>query len=174
MLCLRYAFWSSHSAPAQRHLYQQFYGGHMVLLLILAMNKQLGFLIALTSYSRLTAIREGWYNTRRLAQLDLIWGLGAAAFFLLVLIGWHFRPILRQHWLPLVTAMGLLTYVAIRTVSYHAVDAIILDRVLGVPWDWLFELTGLCLLIGALTFAFYRQQGKASQEKYHGESSDSP
>lgn len=142
----------------------------MVLLLVLGMNKQLGLLIALTAYSRLMAMREGWYNTRRLAQLDLIWGLGAVAFFSLVLIGWYFRPILRQHWLPLVTAMGLLTYVAIRTVSYHAVDAIILDRVLGIPQDWLFELAGVCLLIGTLTLAFYRQQRQESQGKYHRES----
>jgi hypothetical protein len=39
----------------------------------------------------------------------------------------------------------------------HAVDTIILDRVLGIPWDWLIELSGIGLLIGTLTLAFYRQ-----------------
>jgi hypothetical protein len=40
----------------------------------------------------------------------------------------------------------------------HAVDTIILDRVLGIPWDWLIELSGIGLLIGTLTLAFYRQR----------------
>lgn len=158
LLCLRYGFRLRHSTSGQRQPLQAFYGGQALFLLLLGVNREWGLLNALTSYSRLTAMRAGWYNTRRLAQFNLILGLGVAALLVLLLTAWYFRPILRQHWLPLLTAIGLLTYVAIRTVSLHAVDAIILDRVLGIPWDWLIELSGIVLLVGTLTLAFYRQQ----------------
>jgi len=158
LLCFSYVLRLHYSAPIQRRQLQAFYGGQALLLLLLGLNREWGLLNILTSYSRLTAMRAGWYNTRRLAQFDLIVGLGVAALLVLLLTAWYFRPILWRHWLPLVVATGLLTYVAIRTVSLHAVDAIILDRVLGVPWDWIIELSGIVLLIGALTVAFCRQQ----------------
>jgi hypothetical protein len=161
LLCLSYGLRlrhrSCHRSAGQRRPLQFFYGGQALFLLLLGINREWGLLNALTSYSRLMAMREGWYNGRRLAQVDLIVGLGVAALLFLLLTGWYFRPILRHHWLPLLAAIGLLTYVAIRTVSLHAVDAIILDRVLGIPWDWLIELSGIGLLIGTLTLAFYRQ-----------------
>lgn len=166
LLCCYYIFRLWQPAPGQRRLLQTFYSGQALLLLLLGMNRQWDLLNALTSYSRLTAMREGWYNARRLAQFDLIVGLGVAALLLLLLTAWGFRSILRYHWLPLMTAMGLLTYVGIRTVSLHAVDAIILDRMLGIPLDWIVEWVGVCLLIGTLTVA-YRQQ-----VKYHRESKD--
>jgi hypothetical protein len=159
LLCSLYGFRLRHSAPGQRWPLQAFYGGQALLLLLLGVNREWGLLNALTSYSRLMAMREGWYNVRRLAQVDLIVGLGVAALLILLLAVWCFRAILSRHWLPLVVAIGLLTYVAIRTVSLHAVDTIILDRVLSIPWDWLIELSGIVLLIGTLTLAFCRQQG---------------
>lgn len=167
LLCCGYVVRLWHHAPGQRRLLQAFYSGQTLLLLLLGLNRQWELLNAFTSYSRLLAMREGWYNTRRLAQFDLIVGLGVVALLLLLLTAWGFRAILRDHWLPLATATGLLTYVAIRTVSLHAVDAIILDRVRGVPLDWLFELSGICALIGSLTFAFNQQQ-----TKYQSESED--
>lgn len=159
LLCCFYIVWLDQRASGQRRRLQAFYSGQTVLLLLLGMNRHWDLLNALTSYSRLMAMREGWYNTRRLAQFDLIVGLGVVALLLLLLTAWGFRTILRNHWLPLVAAIGLLTYIGVRTVSLHAVDAIILDRMLGVPLDWIIELVGVCLLISALTVA-YRQQVK--------------
>lgn len=161
LLCLCYAFCLRHSAPGQQRRLQLFYGSQTLFLLLFGVNKQLGLLNWLTSYSRLIAVREGWYDTRRLAQFDLIVGLGVAALVGLLLASWYLRAILRQHWLPLLIGIGLLTYVAMRTVSYHAVDALILDRVLGVLWDWLIELVGICLLVCTLTLAFHWQQRTA-------------
>lgn len=171
LLCLRYTICVRHSPPGQQRRLQLFYGSQALLLLGLGMNQYLDLLNRLTSYSRLAAMRAGWYNTRRLAQFDLIVGLGLAAFVGLLFASWYFRPILRRHWLPLATAMGLLTYVAIRTVSLHAVDDIILERVRGVPLDWLFELSGICALIGSLTVAFY-QQGSGRKREERPESKD--
>lgn len=158
LLCLIYVLRLHSNTPARRRQLQAFYGGQALLLLLLGLNRKWELLNAFTSYSRLTAMREGWYNTRRLAQFDLIVSLGVAALLILLLTAWSFRPILRRHGVPLLVAIGLLTYVGIRTVSLHAVDAIILDRVLGVPWDWLIELAGICLLLGTLILAFHWQQ----------------
>jgi len=158
-LCILYAYLLQRSAATQRRLLQRFYGGQALLLLGLALNKQTDFLNRLTTAGRIMALREGWYAGRNAVQFDMLVGIAIAGLLLLVLIGWYFRPILRHHWLPLMSAIGLLSYVAMRAISLHAVDAIIAQRVLGLRWDWLFEVGGLFFLMSALALSFeWRRQ----------------
>lgn len=158
LLCIIYGWQSSQRTWAHRGPLQLFYYGQALLLLGLGLDKQLGLLPWLTSYSRLMAMRDGWYYTRRSFQLDLIIGATIAGLLLLGVACWCFRAILRFHWLPLVSAVGLLTYVAIRAVSLHDVDAVLADRVWGVRWDWLCEVGGSVFLFCTLTGAFMTQR----------------
>lgn len=158
LLCVVYAWQSSRRTSAYRGVLQLFYYSQALLLLGLGLDKQLGLLSWLTSYSRLVAMRDGWYYTRRSFQLDLIIGATIAGVLLLGVACWCFRAILRLHWLPLVSAVGLLTYVAIRAVSLHDVDALLADRVWGVRWDWLCEVGGSVFLFCTLTGAFVTQR----------------
>lgn len=158
LLCLLYAWRVRQSPLIYRGLLQRFYYSQAGLLLALGLDKHWGLLDQLTSYCRLWAIDEGWYYTRHAFQLDVIIGILLTSLLLLGLAGWWFRPILRQQWLPLVGALGLLAYVAIRAVSLHDVDALLANRVWGLPRDWLFELGGSLFLFCALTLAFAAQQ----------------
>lgn len=158
ILCLLYTWQVRQRASVHQRSLQRFYATQALLLLGLSMDKQWGVLAWLTNYSRFWAMREGWYYSRRPLQFDLIVGIIGAGLLLFGLACWYFRAILRQHWLPLLGAIGLLTYVAVRAVSLHAVDAMLADRVLGVRLDLLLELGGGIFLFCMLNLAFYWQQ----------------
>lgn len=162
IFCMIYGWQSRQRAPVHRGSLQLFYYSQALLLVGLGIDKQVGLLNWLTGYSRLIAMRDGWYYTRRPFQLDLIIGLTIAGLLLLAVACWSFRAILHTHWLSLVGAVGLLTYVAIRAVSFHDVDALLAARVWGLRWDWLCEVGGSVFLFGALTLAFMMQRRSTS------------
>ena len=154
ILCAIYAYLLNRRVYAQRRVLQFFYGGQALLLLGLALDHQFGLLNHLTAAGRVRALEDGWYYGRHAVQFDLIIGIGAAGLLLFALTGWYFRPILRHHWLPLLSAAGLLSYVGIRAVSLHGVDALLARRVAGLPSGWLLELGGLFFLLCTLALSF--------------------
>ena len=158
LLCLVYGWQSSQRTSIHRRPLQLFYYSQALLLVALGVDKQIGLLNWLTGYSRLVALRDGWYYTRRPFQLEIIVGFTIAGLLLLVMAGWYFRAILPIHWLPLLGAVGLLTYVAIRAVSFHDVDALLATRVWGIRRDWLYEVGGSVFQFGALTLSFMIQR----------------
>ena len=153
-----YALRSRRFAATQPRTLQLFYWSQALLLVGLALNKQSGYLNALTSFGRLIALREGWYSTRQSLQFDFILGIVLAGCLLFGWGCWYFRAILRQQWLPLLSAIGLLSYTAIRAVSLHDVDNFLFSRALGLRWDAIFELGGLLLLFCSLSLGFAWQQ----------------
>lgn len=170
LLCLVYAWQVRRSPATYRGSLQRFYYSQAFLLCALGLDRQWGLLDWLTRYCRLWAMNEGWYYTRQAFQLDVIVGILLASVLLLGLACWCFRPILRHHWLPLVGALGLLTYVAIRAISLHDVDALLAARVWGVQRDWLLELGGSLFLFCALTLAFSAQQRSSRRWRRSGSS----
>lgn len=161
LFCVVYGWQSSQRAPVQREILQRFYYSQALLLIGLGLDRQMGLLNWLTSYSRLIAMRDGWYYTRRAFQLELILGCTIAGLLFLGITCWWFRTILHTHWLPLVGAVGLLTYVAIRAVSLHDVDALLATRVWGLRWDTLCEVGGSIFLFCTLTGVFVTQRKRA-------------
>lgn len=165
LLCLVYAWQVRRSLPTYRGSLQRFYYSQACLLLALGLDKQWGLLDRLTGYYRSWALNGGWYSTRHAFQVDIIVGILLVSVLLLGVACWCFRPILRHQWLPLVGALGLLAYVAIRAVSLHDVDALLADRLWGLRRDWLFELGGSLFLLCALTLAFSVQQRSSNRRR---------
>jgi len=170
LLCVIYAWQVRRSPPTYRGALQRFYYSQTCLLLALGLDKQWGLLDRLTSYYRSWALNQGWYSTRHAFQVDVIVGILLVSVLLLGVACWCFRIILRHQWLPLVGALGLLAYVAIRAVSLHDVDALLADRVWGVRRDWLFELGGSLFLFCALILAFSVQQRSSNRWRRLGSS----
>jgi hypothetical protein len=63
--------------------------------------------------------------------------------FVLVVV-WSQPQITR---LAVAGALWLLTYIAIRAVSFHPVDVLANTRVLGFRWSWILEFTGILVVI---------------------------
>lgn len=170
LLSLLYAWQARRSPATYRRPLQLFYYSQACLLLFLSLDKQWGLLHRLTSYSRIIAMRDGWYYSRHSLQVELIVVMIVAGLLLLGVASWCFRAILRQQWLPLLSAIGLLTYVVIRAISLHDIDALLAARVWGLRRDWLVELGGSLFLLCALTLAFSVQQRRSR----HWRSPDEP
>lgn len=116
------------------------------LMAALCVNKQLDLQSALTATGRCLAQAQGWYEERRAVQAEFVLALLAlcAAAGVLVLV------LMRRHLVRLsVAILGLalvVSFVAVRAVGLHHVDALINMDVAGIRANPLLELPGIGLV----------------------------
>lgn len=119
------------------------------LFLALGINKQLDLQTALTEAGRVLAHYQGWFEQRQFVQL---------AFIALVAIVCLIAAITLLLWTrsaPIPTLLALmgttmvLGFVLIRAASFHHVDHFIGQRVLGLRWNWVLEMSGISLVLFA-------------------------
>ena len=130
-----------------------------VLLLVLGIIKQLNLLTALTAAGRVLARNQGWYEQRQFVQLVFI---AVAAMTCLIaaitLLLWARNSSIPTR-IALIGTTMILGFVLIRAVSIHQVDRFIGERVLGLRWNWILEMSGISLVLFA---SQWRQVGAKS------------
>lgn len=117
-----------------------------VLLLLLAINKQLDLQSLLTMLARCHAQLSGWYDVRRAVQEVFIWLVAAGAVVTLGLMTLLLRGILGRVWLALVGLGFVCAFVVIRAASFHNVDVLLGSTAAGIKLNWLLELPGPILV----------------------------
>lgn len=128
------------------------------ILFSLAINKQLDLQSLLTSIGRCLAVEQGWYEDRRIVQRRFIVAVMLGGVVLLAGLGFLLRGTFVRTGLALVGLGFVSCFVVVRAVSFHQVDALINDWVLGIRLNWLLELPGpLVVLWAALKVGFRRQ-----------------
>ncbi len=146
-LCLAAAVRSASRPGARNGAAIGLWAGAAVLLVLLALSRQVELSVRLTDAGRALIRREGWYSDRRPAQTLLVYIIiGSAG--LVALTG---SLQLRRHrshlifgWLALV---GLVAFVGVRAVSLHYVDALLYRRsIAGIQINAIAEL-GVTLLV---------------------------
>jgi hypothetical protein len=133
-----------------------------VLFLALGINKQLNLLSALTEAGRVLAQDQGWYEQRQFVQLVFI-ALAAMTCLIaaITLLLWARNfPIPTR--IALIGTMMVLGFVLIRAASLHHVDWLIRQRILGLRWNWLLEMSGISLVLFA---SQWRQVGAKSMSR---------
>ena len=127
-----------------------------ILFLALGVNKLLNLETALTAFGRAVAHLQGWYERRQPVQMVLI-GLAvmSCVFVVITLLTWMRRAPIAT-WLALMGTTFTLTFVLIRAISYHDVDRFLLERILGVPWNFAIEMGGISVVLLA---SQWRQAG---------------
>ncbi len=134
-----------------------------LLLLGLAVNKQLDLQSALTALARCLAQAQGWYAERRGVQLRFIALVVAVGLVVTIVAFWLMRRHLGQVWLALVGLAALLTFVAIRAAGFHHIDRLIGHEVMGVRMNWILELGGIVLIaLNALALLRRSRHGRAA------------
>ena len=115
----------------------------------LGINKQLDLQTALTELGRVVATEQGWYGERQTVQVWFIVGvaLTCTSIGYVLLIGARKSPV--PTWLALIGMMTVLAFVLIRAASFHHIDRFIGDRVLGLRWNWVVEMSGIAMVIFA-------------------------
>jgi hypothetical protein len=133
------------SAPTERQLWRTI----SILFVGLGINKQLDLQTALTELGRIIAFQQGWYGERQSVQLWFIIGVCLTSILIAtILIIWA-RKSPAPTWLALVGTATVLAFVLIRAASFHHIDRFIGERILGLKWNWVLEMTGIATVIVA-------------------------
>lgn len=117
-----------------------------VAMLFLGMNKQLDLQSDLTAIGRCISQHQEWYGDRREVQLHFIEGLLAAIAAILGIALWLMRRHLWQNGLALLGLGSVASFVAVRAISIHHVDALINLGPFDVRLIAILELAGLVLI----------------------------
>ena len=117
------------------------------LMLMLGVNKQLDLQSLFTEMGRQVARAQGWMENRRMVQFWFILLFGS---IFLCVFAWFtavFRHLYRRFLLAFTGLFLLLSYIIVRAASFHHFDEIIQFRFSGIKLNWIFELTGIYLVI---------------------------
>jgi hypothetical protein len=120
-----------------------------VVLVVLGINKQLDLQSALTEWGRITAYRQGWYESREQVQQAFIAGmaiLGVTLLAALLVLAWGTHP-------AALSALGggflLLVFVVIRAASFHQVDRLLHAGLAGLRFNWVIEMGALAWIVAS-------------------------
>jgi hypothetical protein len=118
-----------------------------VLCFALAINKQFDFQTLFTEVGRYIAKEGGWYTRRREVQEGFIHLISITSFLSILVV----LAVLRNTRFPVrVAVVGIsfvLCFVVIRAASFHRVDAFLAQTVIGLRWNWIFEVTGILIIV---------------------------
>jgi hypothetical protein len=115
-------------------------------LFVLGLNRLLDLPNVLTDGVRSLAQAHQWYELRRSYQLGMIVAIALAGVIGSLSFIWLFRRASARYHVAVVGLWFLLAFVAIRSTSFHNVDAIIGIRFLGLKLNWIFEMVGIGLI----------------------------
>jgi hypothetical protein len=129
-----------------------------VLFLALGINKQLDLQTALTEAGRVLAHYQGWFEQRQVVQLAFITLVAIICLIaaITLLLWTRSAPIPTR--LALIGTTIVLGFVLIRAASFHHVDRFIGQKILGLRWNWVLEMSGISLVLLA---SQWRQVGIA-------------
>jgi len=120
-----------------------------VLLWLLAVNKQLDFQTALTEIGRMLARKQGWYEHRAHVQKVFIGSLCGFGLLCVVAVWVALRGLGSA---VKVAALGMCcigVFVLVRASSFHRVDAFLGHRLVHLRMNWLLEMGGILVVLGA-------------------------
>lgn len=117
-----------------------------ILMMLLAVNKQLDLQSALTATGRCLAKMQGWYEDRRAVQKDFLFALAALSAVFLVAI----LALLRGSWsrtgLAVIGLVFVCGFVMMRAVGFHHFDKMLGVPVMGIRANGILEWTGPILI----------------------------
>ena len=149
------------AAPARR-TERLFWMASAVALALLSVNKQLDLQSFLTAVGRCTAKAQGWYDDRRAMQRDVVLGLIGLCLAAGAVLLWRLRRTLRRTGPAAAGLVLIATFVLVRAVGFHHVDALIGLRVGGARVNWLLELGGLAVFTLGTLAALGRGPGRTA------------
>jgi hypothetical protein len=138
--------------------------GVTLLLLLLAVNKQLDLQSFLTQTGKQMAKSEGWYDQRRTVQSLFLVGLSVFFSATLALFAWLLRCGLGRHLPVLLGLAWLCMFILFRATSFHRMDALIGLGTSFLKMNHVLELGGIALVMAGTWFAgrseqFYPRKG---------------
>lgn len=126
-----------------------------VFLLLLSINKQLDLQTWVSQTLRDLSLAHGWYEQRRMLQLAFVISVGSVMLVLLITLRIYLWNLWRSYKLVWSGLILLCAFILIRAASFHHVDILIRQTLLGLELNVLLENLALVLII--LGTFFHRQ-----------------
>ena len=143
---------SSHGTDV---MLQRFWLLMLLVYVLLGVNKQLDLQTFITATGRCLAQIEGWYGERRDFQFRFVVAGLAAAVLLMLMLLILFRKVVLQCLLAVAGVGFSAVYVAVRMISFHHLDALLVKRILVLKVVVWLELAGIVLvLVNAVILIF--------------------
>lgn len=114
-----------------------------VVMLSLGVNKQLDLQSLITAMGKYYAIRDGWYDNKRVVQFAAISAILAIAALSLALFFYHMRDLLKTNWLAILGLVFLMVFIVTRATSFHHMDIFLHTSIAGLRMNWILELGGI-------------------------------
>lgn len=120
------------------------------ILLALGIYKLLDLQTVLAEMGRVVASEHRWYARRRPVQLALVFCLGLGSAAAIAVAVWLARKAPTPTRLASVGGVALVGFVAIRTISFHAIDLFLDAGVAGLKANWVIELGGIVAILSLI------------------------
>ena len=120
-----------------------------LMFVFLGINKQLDLQTALTEIARIIAFKQGWYEQRQIAQIWFIVAVALSCLTIAISLVWLASETPFATWVALLGTVVVLAFVLIRAASFHHIDRFIGETILGLKWNWVLEMSGISIVIGA-------------------------
>ncbi len=138
-------------APLDASKHHMFWGGLSLVMLLLAVNKQLDLQLWFWLTGRNMIQANGWGEYRRILQVGWIMAIALVGGMGLAYFGWLTHNQSRQRMIALAGVVFTVGFVLIRAGSLHHVDTVLGWHVAGVRMNWILENSGILLVaIGAI------------------------
>jgi hypothetical protein len=131
----------------------------------LGVNKQLDLQTLLTEIGRYLAVKQGWADRRHEVQRLFIGGVVICGAMMALLLLWLTINTSVAARLALLGTVFVFGYVAVRAASFHHVDQFIGQTMLGFRWNWIFEISGITLVLAAATWRLWRRAPSTTRRK---------
>jgi len=118
-----------------------------VFLLLLSINKQLDLQTWFSQTLRDLSLEHGWYEQRRILQLAFVVSVGTMMLVLLITLRIYLWNLWRSYKLVWCGLILLCAFILIRAASFHHVDILIRETVVGLELNVLLENLALVLII---------------------------
>lgn len=138
--------WRSAGASKFHSREAMFWGILAVFLFCLGINKQLDLQSGLTATGRCVAKAQGWYENRRSVQIAFITAILVIATACFALLAYKMRASWSRISLALTGLAFLLSFVAIRALSFHHVDVFLREAIIGLKLRYFLEACGIGMI----------------------------
>ena len=123
-----------------------FWLGLALIMVFLGINKQLDLQSLFTEIGRNIAKKQGWYDQRRIYQREFILAIMIGSGFILLLLFFTLWRYYSKYGLALLGLIVLITFIVVRAASFHHVEIMLDQRILGARLNWVLELTSIGLV----------------------------
>ncbi len=140
-----------------------------LLLLFLAINKQLDLQSWFAHVARQHALNHGWYEDRRVYQQGFIMVMAVLLPLFLVFFLQSLRERLRDFLPAMLGLTLLLAFVLVRASAFHHMDLLISKEFWGIRVNWILELGGILLLALGVRFRDQARHAEDEDDSFEGE-----